>query len=225
MGTAVYYFTTKIGPWLLLIIFGFIIPGIFTIGNVYNLFSKKPFMEKLISSLTIFIGGSLYWIVHAISHIKYDDWVGGTDPNDLYYSLSTGYIPAILIPVILGTIALLILLYSNTGKLPSAISALCISLVIILNVVGIFYAIQFTNKIDPNILYAFMYVYHINVLLVSFISIRKHLKVTGRSAIFIALASTIVVLELLFVLMGLGFSAPVKAFTETNGWTLSKQIK
>ena len=73
MGTIVYYFTTKIGPWLLLLIFGFIIPGILTIWNVYNLISKKPKLEKLISTLTIFVGGSLYLIIHGISHIKYDD--------------------------------------------------------------------------------------------------------------------------------------------------------
>ena len=221
MGTAIYYFTTKIGPWLLLIILGFLIPGTLTIWNIYNLFSKKPKCEKLISSLTLFVGGSLYFGLLGISHIKYDDWVGGIDPSDLFYSLASEYRPAILIPVLLGVIALLILLYSNAGKLPSALVAICIALVAILNVIGIFYAIQFANKIDLNIIYAFMYVYHVNVLLVSAIACHKHMKTTKRPAIALALVSAVAVFEVAFSIMGMGFTAPVKAFTETDGWVFS----
>ena len=222
MSTAIYNYT-KIIPWLLLIVLGFIIPGTLTIWNLYNLFAREPKLEKLIGSLTLFVGGTLYFGLHGISHIKYDDWVGGIDPSDLFYSLASEYRAAILIPVILGSIALLVLLYSNAGKLPSAVSALCIALVVILNVTGIIYAVQFTNKISLNVLYAFLYVYHVNVLPVSILVIRKHIKNLRSPGVVIstALVSVVVVLDVLFVLMGLGFTAPVKAFTETDGWVLS----
>ena len=127
--------------------------------------------------------------------------------------------------MLLGGIALLVLLYSNAGKLPSALSALCIALVAILNVIGIFYAIQFANKIDLNIIYAFMYVYHVNVLLVSAIACRKHMKTTKRPAIALALVSAVAVFEVAFAIMGMGFTAPVKAFTETDGWVFSRQTE
>ena len=48
---------------LIFLFFGivaFIIPGTLTVWNIYNCFSAKPQKEKLISTVTVLVGGLLY---------------------------------------------------------------------------------------------------------------------------------------------------------------------
>ena len=221
---AVHYFLVRYVPVLLLFLVAIIIPATLTIWNICNLIKKDPKSEKPVSSVTLFLGGIFYMAVHGVSHAKYDDWIGGTDPDDLMYSVSSEYRLAILIPVLLGGIALLVLLYSDERKILPAISALCIALVILMNVIGIFYAVQFSSRVANGNYFIFLYVYHLNVLLVSVIAIRGHTKQqkVKLAAIALSLVIAVAVLETVFALTGKGIDAPVKAFTDTTGWTLSR---
>ena len=98
-----------------------------------------------------------------------------------------------------------------------------------------------------------LYVYHANLLLISATTLRKHIRemlLVAKSKgmdesenvkyrriyammtkfskysllVFVALFILIAVLEIIFVLLGQGFDAPIKAFTDTADWTFSKQI-
>ena len=137
----------------------------------------------------------------------------------------------------------------KADRLPPLTAALAISFLILLNVIQIAYAIQISKNVDG----VELYVYHANILLLSARVICRHMKETAEMfrervssnedhkmisriynvidrlskysiLIFIVLFFVIAVIEILFVLLGQGLDAPVKAFTETADWTFSKQI-
>ena len=47
---------------LILGILVFVIPGTLTVWNIYNCIAEKPKLEKVISTLTVFIGGVFIWV-------------------------------------------------------------------------------------------------------------------------------------------------------------------
>ncbi len=126
-----------------------------------------------------------------------------------------------------------------------------ISFIVLLNVFQIVYAIQISENIDD--LEWLLYVYHLNVLILSARVIQQHMvqqveifksrtmemeehkgfkKLLANFddlskytvLIFIALFFIIAIIEIIFVVTGQGIDAPIKAFTETADWTFSKQI-
>ena len=235
---------------LIIATIGFIIPGTLTVWNLYNCVSKQPKFEKLISSLTVFIGGIFYIGLHALEFDEAGDWKEVILVNQYHYSLSPRYWTVGLI-VVMGFIGYFILLYKDAKKLPPLIAVSAICMLILMNVFQLAYAVQLSKNIH-RIDYL-LYVYHANILILSARIIQRHMKeeveifrnrisesdnrkninslfykIDSLSkysiCIFISLFFVIAVIEIIFVLLGQGIDAPIKVFTDTADWTFSKQI-
>lgn len=238
--------------YLVLGTIAFIIPGSLTIWNIYNLCAKKTKKEKLASCLTIFLGGIFYMLLYNIEFEPSGDWYETINTMQIHYSLSSQYELSIIIPVFIGFIGLLILILFDSDKLPPLVSAFSIGGVVLLNILQIIFAIQIGKNVSELAL--MLYVYHINIFILSVASIRKHLKQQVRLLaekinnkescslkmwqlyrrinrisqytvlVFICFFFLIAILEIIFIIMGQGADAPIKAFTDTADWTFSKQI-
>ena len=215
---------------LIFLFFGivaFVIPGTLTVWNIYNCFSAKPKKEKLISTVTVLVGGLLYLMLFAITYDTAGDWYEQVNTMQFHYVISSGYW-GISWVALLGFAAYFVLLYINADRLPPLVSAAAISL-----------ELSF-------------YVYHFNILLLSARAIQRHMLqqveiFKNRAAaqdnnirfkkfydiinslsrytfvIFVALFLVVAIIEIIFVLIGQGLDAPIKAFTDTADWTFSKQ--
>lgn len=237
--------------YLLIVMVALIIPGVLTIWNIYNCFSKRPKREKLISSLTIFVGGNFYMMLYALSFDIAGDWYEQVNTLQYHYAISSDYNGILSIVILLGLIGYFTLLFISADKLPPAVSIISISLVILLNVFQIAYAVQLAKNIDG--LEMLLYVYHFNVLILSARVIQRHMKQqivifqsrtteTGNNErfmkfykkvknisnytilVFVALFFIVAIIEIIFVIAGQGLDAPIKAFTDTADWTFSKQL-
>ena len=235
---------------LIMVVIAFIIPGTLTVWNIYNCVSKKANHEKLISSLTVFVGGIFYLGLHALELEEAGDWNQAIYAMQYHYSLSPRYW-AVEWVVILSLIGYFILLYADVEKLPPLVAVLSICMLILMNVFQLVYAVQLSNNIS-GIGYL-LYVYHANILILSARIIQKHMKeevelfrnriseggnrkninslfyrIDSLSqysiCIFIALFFVVAIIEIIFVLIGQGIDAPIKVFTDTADWTFSKHI-
>ena len=74
---------------LILGILVFVIPGTLTVWNIYNCIAEKPKLEKVISTLTVFIGGVFYLGLFALNYEQGGEWY--VQVNDMQYhnSIST----------------------------------------------------------------------------------------------------------------------------------------
>ena len=234
----------------IIIVIGFIIPAVLTGWNIYNCVSEKPKWEKLIPCLTLGIGGVLYMFLHVLSFDMAGEWYEVVDTVQYHDAVSSKYGVTTIIALI-GMAAYFILLFVNAEKLPPLLSAVLISFLILMNAVQITYAIQLLKNMDG--IEFMLYVFHLNILILSAGVIRKHMKeqaevfkrrsadVTGSGGsksflnkmdslskysifIFVVLFFVIAILEIIFVLTGQGLDAPIKAFTDTADWTFSQQI-
>lgn len=228
--------------------FAFIIPGALTIWNIYNLCAGKSKKEKLAAGLTLVIGGLFYTLLYQFAFNPGGDWEESIFTTQTHYSIASQYQDSILIPLILGFIGLLILIYCNADKLPPLVSAFSIAAVVLLNILQIAFAIQIAKNIE-GIDFLF-YVYHGNIFILSVAAVKKQIRQQvqlfadrnnneGKAGwlyrrmtrisqytvlVFLCFFFLIAILEIIFILMGQGAEAPVKAFTETADWTFSKQI-
>ena len=238
-----------IGVILIIGIIALVIPGMLTFWNIYNCTAKTPKKEKLISTLTVLVGGVFYLFLFFLQFEEAGEWYEQVNTMQYHNSISSEYwlIKGI---VALGFIGYFVLLYVRADKLPPLLSAVSISVLILMNVIQIFYAIQIGKNVH-GISYLF-YVYHANILLLSARVVHRHMKeeveifrnrisaddnherisfifrkIDSLSKysilIFIVLFFVIALIEIIFVLLGQGLDAPVKAFTDTADWTFSKQ--
>ena len=235
--------------WVIVAIVDIVIPGTLTIWNVYNCMVEKPKLEKLISSLTIFIGGFFYFCLFTINYEEAGDWYEQVNTIQYHNTLSSEYWIGWI--AFLGLVGYFILLLVRADRLPPLISAVSISFLILMNVFQIVYAMQISKNVDG--VDCLLYVYHANILLLSARVIHRHMKEEAELfrdrlspdgdhknisriynivdslskysiLIFIVLFFVIAIIELVFVLLGQGLDAPVKAFTDTADWTFSQQI-
>ncbi|SFB67170.1 hypothetical protein SAMN02910406_00160 [Ruminococcus albus] len=219
---------------------------ILTIWNIFNCIADDSKIENLISSLTVLLGAVFYYLLFNISLD-----VGDNGSAFYYRTLSPEYW-LIDYVVVLGFIGYFILLYNKANKLSPLLSALSIGTVVILNIFQIAYAFQISVHLqDSNKL---IYLYHANILLMSARVIYRHMKeqveifrnrltenedhkkvghisnkIDSLSKyslfIFVVFLLLVALIELIFVLLGQGLDAPIKAFTETADWKFSKYIK
>ena len=242
---------TIVLSFLIFGIFAVFIPGFFTAWNIGNLFGKKVQGKKTISTLTILVGGILYLMLFSLFNTA-GDWYEAVYPDQLHYTMSSEYSAFFDFPVLFGLIGLFLLLYMNPQKMPPLVSVFSIASVILLNILSVVYAIQLSGNTLSYLQICF-YVYHFNILLVSVIAVREHMKaqaaylsskveefkdrknllwlymkVTKVSQyalpVFMAVFILAGLLEIYAVLEGQGVDAPVKLFTDTADWTFSKQI-
>lgn len=240
----------KIFLILLFIIIVIIIPLGFSVWNIYNLFSKKPACPRVAGWLTIIIGGVLYLMLFGLEFSTSGDWYEQIYDTELHYSISSDFGWSVTVPAVLGLLGLLALICFDAEKLPPLVSAFSIAGVVLLNVFQIAEAIQLSKNIEG--ISMMLYVYHANIFIISITAVRKQIKeqleifeelkyrdnlnlpsrlyrklfkISQYSAlIFACLFFVIAVLEIIFILTGQGADAPIKAFTDTAGWTFSRQI-
>ncbi len=227
------------------------IPGTLSVWNIYNCAAKTPKAEKLISTLTVFVGGFFYLFLLNFTFDQVGEWYEQSYNTQLHNIISSEYSWFFYVVIILGFIGYFVLLYVRADKLPPLISALSISFLICLNVFQIAYAIQIAENV--NLFDCLLYVYHANILLLSARVIQRHMRemeeifknrlssnedhkkyrriynlINNMSKysimIFIVLFFIIALAEIVFVFLGQGLDAPIKAFTDTADWTFSKQI-
>lgn len=229
---------------------GFIIPAVLTVWNIYNCVSEKPKWGRVVPCLTLWLGGNLYMLLHVVSFDMAGEWDEVIYTIQYHNTISSEYRLMFFI-VLIGLAAYLILLFVHAEKLPPLLSAILISFLILMNAIQIVYAIQLAKHIDGMEL--MLYVYHLNILILSAGVIRRHMKemavlFKNRSSddaesggrkkfiykmdslskysifIFVVLFFVVAVLEIVFVFLGQGLDAPIKAFTQTADWTFSQQI-
>jgi len=242
--------TSDLFVMLIIGIMGFVIPGTLSLWNIYNCLSEKPKWEKFISSTTVLVGGMFYLMLFGVSFETAGDWNEQVTIVQYHYSILSKY-GLISLIVFLGFVGYFVLLFVKADKLSPLISALSISFLVLMNVFQIVYAIQILKNVDG--LEYLLYIYHANILLLSARVIHKHMKEElevfknrisanaehqkfnwfynkvdsiSKYSIFVFVIFFIVIalIEIVFVLLGQGLDAPIKAFTETADWTFSKQI-
>lgn len=236
---------------IILGIIAFVIPGVLTILNINNCFSSEPEKEKLISSLTVLVGGILYMILHMLEFDEAGDWYVQINKIQIHNSISSEYVWFAKVIILLGFAGFFTLLFVKAEKLPPLISVISVAALILLNIFQIVYAIQIYKNISE--ISWLLYVYHANILMLSASVIRRQiiqqvkiavskgadasenklfqwlfLRMTSFSKytmiVFVSLFFIIAILEIIFVLAGQGLDAPIKAFTDTADWTFSKQV-
>lgn len=240
-----------------------ILPAGLSIWNIVNCFINKVISERLSSSLTLIMGFILYILYSAFRFDMAGDWYVSIYTIELHNTISTEYLICIILVMIVGIVGFGVLLFSNAKKLPPLVSAFAIGAVLLFNIFQIFYAVQIFKNAPIELpkeelseiltLDLYLYLYHFNVLLISAIAVKRHLKqqleilkdeenitdkneffkklyrfmnsIEGYSAVvFMALFFIIGVLEIIFIILGKGPDGAIKAFTDTADWTFSKQI-
>ena len=236
---------------ILLYFVAFVMPVILTIWNIYNCCSSKPKKEKTVSCLTIFMGGILYFFLYAIQFNTAGDWYEQVNTMENHYSISSEYAWAVGALILLSFVGYFILLFIEASKIPPLISVMSVAMLALLNIFQIVYAIQIARNVSGLDLY--LYVYYANILILSASVIRKQIiqqvdiaankKLDGNEhrifqwmysrmtsfskysmLVFICMFFIVAVFEIIFVLVGQGVDAPIKAFTDTADWTFSKQV-
>ncbi len=243
------FYIDDVITYFIFIMIGFVIPGTLTVWNLYNCIAKQPKKEKLISCLTIFLGAFFYLLLFAISFDTAGEWYEQIKSAQYHNSISSAY-DGILWIALLGFVGYFVLLFVKAEKLPPLVSVISISLVMLLNVLQITYALQLSKNISGGTY--LLYVYHFNILLLSARVIHLNMKqqieiFQNRTAeieehkgfkkfyekinnlskytifVFVILFFIIAFIEIIFVIAGQGVDAPIKAFTDTADWTFSKQ--
>lgn len=243
------YLFGMIGIIYIMIIF----PLGLSVFNFENVFINNVLAERFSSTMTLFVGMVLYALCFLFSFEPRGEWYIQIYDTEYHNILSTEYLLSMEIIFALGVVGFMVLLYSNAKKNPPLVSVFAIASVIILNIAQILFAIHLSKNIKEGVLSYYLYVYHANIFLISAIAVRRHVrqqlqkfreddinygkhrffarlyrimsKFIGYSAIvFMAMFLIIAILEILFVIVGQGIDAPIKAFTNTADWTFSKQI-
>lgn len=163
---------------LIFIIFVFIagvIPGILTIRNVCNLFSKEPKMPRLMFWLTFFVGGLFYFFLFEVSFETAGDWHEVINTIQLHYSISQEFGWSVVVPGVLGVVGMILLCGCDTEKLSPIVSAFSVAATVLFQVLQIVYAVQISKHVNDWIEYLF-YVYHANLFILAVTGVRNLMK-------------------------------------------------
>lgn len=139
------FYLDDIFVYIVIGIIAFVIPGILTILNVYNLCAKTPKWMIKSSLLTLIIGGLDYLFLLSLQFEPTGEWNEAIYVNQLHNLISGRYGISVLIPLLLGVVGLLIILILKPDRLSPIISASSIGGIIILNIIQIAFAMQISN--------------------------------------------------------------------------------
>lgn len=241
--------TAGILLYILLAVLLIVIPLFLTVWNIVNSFLKKPKLDRVMSTITVILGGVYYAIALLLLDLA-GDWHEVITDLQLHYPISSEYwwMAWFLVP---GIIGYFILLYFKPQKLPPLISVLSISSLILFNVVQVVFLIQMVR--NSSLFFVFFLCYHFNITLLSARVVCRHMKaqvalVKTRKedleqhkgiakffdkidtlskytiVVFVVFFILVAIIEIICVLLGQGLDAPIKAFTDTADWTFSQQI-
>ena len=233
--------------------------------TVYNIliFSKKisrgkyfPKCGKPLDFATIFYGLLLlyFWIIDFCGKKEwYQTVIIGADDLESHTPISGDYSAMFYLPVIVGGVFLLIMLYSK-GKRPPLVTVVMITVIMIADIKLFLLVVQLMlpdGEGDAGSAYFLPpLVYALNYLLVTVRAMRKEIfsqleylsynKENGSGlsrrlyvlldrsykwviAGFILLLPVIAVVTIVFILKGEGADGVIKEFTETADWTFSQK--
>jgi hypothetical protein len=242
------FHTDSIMVFLIVGFIGLVTPTVLTIWNIYNSLAENPKLEKTVSCLTVFIGGIFYMGLFTALYDVTGEWYDQINSFQHHKSISGDYYIRWI--VVLGFIGYFVLLFNRADKLAPLKAALSISFLILMNIIQVAYAIQISKNVHG--IGCLFYFYHINILVLSARAIHRHMKeeveifrdrlsenktnikfsrfynkINSISKysffIFVVFFFVVALIEVVFVLLGQGLDAPIKAFTDTADWTFSKQ--
>lgn len=166
----------------LIIVVGILIPGALTIMNFRNLCCQKQKAVNSLSLVTLIVGGIDYFLLLCFSFMPSGEWNEAVFYSQTHYPISGNFGISIEVPVIVGVICLLLLLFLKPEKLSPIASASMVAGIFILNILQILIAIQISKQILDTkdlmilLLRLLIYVYHFNILIISCIAIKKQIK-------------------------------------------------
>ena len=230
-----------------------LVPLFLTIMNIYNLIVRNPIWKIATLYITVFYGMMLYITLYHIAFEPSGDWYEAIYPFQSHHAISSDYALSFGMPVLMGWIGLLVLGTISARRLPPLVSALCIAADLLGNGMLLLFFFQLLGSDKGDVFhYLFFALYHLNLILLSVQHIRRHIreqteklehrKITFRYPwieklygflfktshmgvfAFTLIFPIAAILEILLVLFGQGIDGPVKAFTETAGWSFSQQI-
>lgn len=238
--------------WFFIVVICIGVPLFLTGMNLWNVFAKKKLAPRVHAVLTLIIGQIFYLILLEIGfELSGKDYSEAIYPFELHNTIDAAHLLSFLLPCIVGVMGLFILLLCKPQRVPPLVSAGAIGAVLIGNIMNILYAIQIAKNVDHPI-FLLLYLYHFNLLLLSVISVHRHLKEQTallqkrktqfrhewveklyhflskvshmRLFSFVLVFPLAALLELVLILCGQGPDGVVKAFTMTADWTFSAQI-
>jgi hypothetical protein len=236
--------------YFFVILIAIVVPAAFTFWNLWNLFAKRKWKPGAALVGTLVIGYVDYMILFFL------DWQTAGDYNEvintaqIHYTIASAHLLSVALPALLGVAGLLVIGLCPVRKTPPLVAAISVALVVIGNVVNIFYAIQIWKNVELPFDLLF-YVFHFNLLLLSIQHIHHQIteqvkvmkerntvfryKWVAKLYLFLSKISHMrlfcfsmiflvaAVLEIILILFGQGVDGVVKAFTMTADWTFSTQ--
>ena len=109
----------------------------------------------------------MYYFLYEAGFQPSGDWKEAVYVYETHYSISSQYGWTVVVPVILGLIALLILYSVQADRQPPLFAAFLIAFVVIFNVISIAFAIQIGNQMKSHsdgFVNMFLYLYQFNLL-------------------------------------------------------------
>ncbi len=163
---------------IIVMIIAFGAPLVLSVFNIISFTSKQvsPSFYKASSTLTVFVGGLLYLLLYGFGFNPAGDWYEQIYDDQTHYTISTDYMPTLVILAIVGLVGYFTLLFSSAEKLPPLVSVFCVAAVIMINILHITHAVQISNHYMFNKFFFLFYVYHANLLLISATTLRKHIR-------------------------------------------------
>ncbi len=233
---------------LLILSICILIPVALTIIN--SCFWREESRLTLISFwATLIVGTVFYWLLYNVSFDEAGDWFEQIYNIEYHNSLYSGFRWCIAILMAPGVLALIILRHADIKKMPPLVPSMLLASVIIMNITHIAFAIQLAKNLQG--IQWMLYVYHLNILLLTAGVMKKHITEMKKEAIrqkqeaengrktlnkiiiklsqssmwtFIFLFALVGLAEIIFIIVAQEPAAAIKAFTDTADWTFSQQI-
>ncbi len=241
------------GEFIFFAIPGILIPAAITLTNCSNLFSKQPSKTTFMAEVTLIIGLLEYGLLFGICFNQGGDGDMPIYTNEVHNVLNSEYLVSFLLPCIAAIVALMILELFEVKRLPPLVGATLVATVLLGNVMNVLFAIQILEPCWRGEVWGVLfYVFHINVLLISLVTIRRHIRdhvkwlqekvivyrhawvsrwyklmgrFSGMSLICFGMMFPVaLIMWIVLLIMGQGVDGFVQVFTKTADWTFSTQI-
>ena len=121
----------------------------------------------------------MYYFLYEAGFQPSGDWKEAVYVYETHYSISSQYGWTVVVPVILGLIALLILYSVQADRQPPLFAAFLIAFVVIFNVISIAFAIQIGNQMKSHsdgFVNMFLYLYQFNLFVLSVSAVKNHMR-------------------------------------------------
>ena len=155
--------------WTLLLVPPFVLTAL----NFWNLFAecsgRRKLAPRLFAGLSLGIGAAEYFLLLCVE-FEYSgkDYDQATYTFQTHNLIDSSYALSFWLPVLVGIIGLVLLLWCKPEQLPPLVSAGAVAGVLVGNIMQILLAVQIAEQVDfRSFLDWYFYLYHGNLLLLS----------------------------------------------------------